>query len=295
VYTHKVYSRFSTWMIQIPRLYNIHKATTPDFSSFQDMLDNIFVPLFEVTRDPSSNPRLAAFLSIVVAFDSVDDESKLERKLTSSSPIPEPKQWKNNENPPYSYYTYYYYTNLFILNKFREAKGLNTFQYRPHCGEAGDLEHLAVAFLTSHGIAHGLNLRRSPVLQYMWYLTQIGIYMSPLSNNALFLDYHKNPCPTFFARGLNVSLSTDDPLQFHFTKEALMEEYSIAAQVWKFSNTDLCELSRNSVLQSGFSHEDKVHWLGDYYWIKGDQCNDIEKTNIPSKLAFFFPSPLFPV
>jgi AMP deaminase len=28
-----------------------------------------------------------------------------------------------------------------------------------------------------------------------------------------------------------VSISTDDPLQFHFTKEPLMEEYSIAAQV----------------------------------------------------------------
>ena len=35
----------------------------------------------------------------------------------------------------------------------------------------------------------------------------------------------------YLARGLNVSLSTDDPLQFHFTKEPLMEEYSIAAQV----------------------------------------------------------------
>jgi AMP deaminase len=28
-----------------------------------------------------------------------------------------------------------------------------------------------------------------------------------------------------------VTISTDDPLQFHFTKEALMEEFSIAAQV----------------------------------------------------------------
>ena len=42
---------------------------------------------------------------------------------------------------------------------------------------------------------------------------QIGLCMSPLSNNSLFLDYHKNPFPAFFARGLSVSLSTDDPLQ----------------------------------------------------------------------------------
>jgi hypothetical protein len=35
----------------------------------------------------------------------------------------------------------------------------------------------------------------------------------------------------FFARGLNVCLSTDDPLQIHLTKEPLVEEYGIAAQV----------------------------------------------------------------
>lgn len=59
--------------------------------------------------------------------------------------------------------------------------------------------------------------------------------MSPLSNNSLFLDYHRNPFPTFFQRGLNVSLSTDDPLQIHLTKEPLVEEYSIAASVLSLS------------------------------------------------------------
>ena len=31
-----------------------------------------------------------------------------------------------------------------------------------------------------------------------------------------------------------------------------MEEYSIAAQVWKLSPCDMCELAKNSVLMSGF-------------------------------------------
>lgn len=64
--------------------------------------------------------------------------------------------------------------------------------------------------------------------------TQIGLAMSPLSNNSLFLDYHRNPFPMFFQRGLNVSLSSDDPLQIHLTKEALVEEYSVAAKVYLF-------------------------------------------------------------
>ena len=34
-----------------------------------------------------------------------------------------------------------------------------------------------------------------------------------------------------------------------------MEEYSIAAQVWKLSSVDMCELAKNSVIMSGF---DKV-------------------------------------
>lgn len=59
---------------------------------------------------------------------------------------------------------------------------------------------------------------------------QVGLALSPLSNNALFLRLSKNPFYEFFSRGLNVSLSTDDPLMFHHTKEPLMEEYCVAKQ-----------------------------------------------------------------
>jgi AMP deaminase len=33
----------------------------------------------------------------------------------------------------------------------------------------------------------------APVLQYLFYLAQIGIAMSPLSNNSLFLEYSRYP------------------------------------------------------------------------------------------------------
>ena len=39
--------------------------------------------------------------------------------------------------------------------------------------QAGDTDHLAATFLTSHNIAHGINLRKSPVLQYLYYLAQV--------------------------------------------------------------------------------------------------------------------------
>ena len=34
-----------------------------------------------------------------------------------------------------------------------------------------------------------------------------------------------------------------------------MEEYSVAAQVWKMTATDLCEIARNSVMHCGFPHQ----------------------------------------
>lgn len=63
--------------------------------------------------------------------------------------------------------------------------------------------------------------------------------MSPLSNNKLFLDYNKSPFPRYFAQGLNVSLSTDDPLMLHYTKDPLLEEYSVALQVMPQKHPEL--------------------------------------------------------
>ena len=34
--------------------------------------------------------------------------------------------------------------------------------------------------------------------------------------------------------------------------------YSIAKQLWHFTSVDLCEMARNSVLQSGFDEETKA-------------------------------------
>lgn len=50
------------------------------------------------------------------------------------------------------------------------------------------------------------------------------------------------------------------------TREPLVEEYSVAAQVWKLSAIDMSEIARNSVLQSGFEQQFKAHFIGNNYW-----------------------------
>jgi hypothetical protein len=39
---------------------------------------------------------------------------------------------------------------------------MSTFEFRPHCGEAGDPEHLIAAYLLAEKINHGIVLRKSP-------------------------------------------------------------------------------------------------------------------------------------
>ena len=232
------------------------------------------------------------------------------------------------------------FANMASLNNWRKLRGFSTafslfltvcliicpdtFVFRPHCGEAGDTDHLTSAFLTSHSISHGILLRKVPALQYLFYLKQIGIAMSPLSNNALFLTYERNPLPDFFKTGLNVSLSTDDPLQFHFTKVRLVHSFAwtvimfvddrnhcwrniasrhmygslifgfqvrasnLLSQIYKLPQSSLAELARNSVRQSGFEMEIKRHWLGHEWYLPGAAGNDIHKASTAAATYDFF-------
>nr|POE54339.1 amp deaminase [Quercus suber] len=282
VVDHNIFSSHIRWLIQIPRVFSPDQESTASKTeqSFGNIIRNIFEPLFQVTQDTQTHPKLHIFLQRVVGFDSVDDESKTEYGHSTSWSWPLPKDWTMPQCPPYSYWIYYLYANISSLNMWRRHQKLNTFVLRPHCGEAGDPNHLAVAFMCCHSISHGLVLDQTPILQYVFYLEQIGIAMSPISNNLLFRALDRNPFPHFFRRGLNVSLSTDDPLHFAFTKEPLMEEYSVASRLYRLSDVDLCELAKNSILQSGFEHAAKQRWLGDDYLVPGGI--DVARSNVPT-------------
>ncbi|CAD8175933.1 unnamed protein product [Paramecium pentaurelia] len=276
----KLYSSKVRWMVQIPRLYSVYKKSGM-IHCFQDMIDNLFRPLFDITINPTIDPFLYQALFQITGFDTVDDESLYEY-FAISDLKQSPKDWAGDRNPPYTYWIYYIYANLYTLNALRQQRGLNTFKFRPHCGEAGNVDHLATAYLVSDGINHGLELQKSPVLQYLFYLKQIGIAMSPVSNNKLFCRYQKSPFQKYFQIGLNVCLSTDDPLILHLTNEPLLEEYAIASQIFDLSAIDQAELARNSVRQSSFEKEIKEFWIGENYNDRIGQKNAEDRNNLPA-------------
>ena len=117
-------------------------------------------------------------------------------------------------------------------------------------------------------------LRDFPVLEYLYYLGQVGLGLCPLSNDALFLKMKDSPIPRFIRRGLNVratqfiphsfllclcacehlstgmdifsltqvTLGTDDPLQFHSSNHAQQQEYTVAQRVWGLGMQEMCEV-----------------------------------------------------
>ena len=66
--------------------------------------------------------------------------------------------------------------------------------------------------------------------------------------------------------------------------DAILEEYSVARQVYGLSNCDACELARNSVLQSGFEHPFKRHFQRTTGKL---EFNDMTMTNVPDILIVY--------
>ena len=70
-----------------------------------------------------------------------------------------------------------------MLNQLREARGLNSITLRPHCGESGDVNHLAGAYLCASSINHGIGLANSAVLQVTASRRHIEIGVAKHTNN----------------------------------------------------------------------------------------------------------------
>lgn len=282
-----VLSPANRWLIQVPRLWRIYstKPVPPDQAqrTFKEMIENLFVPMFEATVYPEKHPEVAECLKHIVGIDSVDDEGALEDGTCVGK---RPHEWTSSKNPSYWWQLYFMWANIEVLNILRKARGLNTFALRPHAGETGDPMHLATTYILCQSINHGIALDAQVSLQYLYYLDQVGMSVSPLSNNFLFRKIAENPFPKFFRRGLNVTLSTDDPLLFHLSDDALLEEYSVARATFGLSMTDMMEIARNSVLQSGFDEDFKRKWLGKNYK-KGLTFCDEHITHVPLIRAKF--------
>ncbi len=65
----------------------------------------------------------------------------------------------------------------------RASLGLRTFKFRPHCGEAGDVDKHFANYLLADHVNHGIVLKNNAVIHYLYYLSQVIINSSFYHND----------------------------------------------------------------------------------------------------------------
>lgn len=62
------------------------------------------------------------------------------------------------DNLPYACYSFHIYSNLAVLNRFRDSKSRTTFSYHPHGGKDGNIENLWTSFIFAEDTYQGTEL-----------------------------------------------------------------------------------------------------------------------------------------
>ena len=142
-----------------------------------------------------------------------------------------------------------------------------------HAGEIGGPESIreAIEILGAERIGHGIAAMNDAALAQSLSLRRVVVLedcpTSNLCTGALAKQVGKpqaglkdHPLPSFIARGVPVTLSTDDPAMFHTD---LLSEYSHAASLG-LSTQQLLQLAEQSFNFAFLSADEKRHYLDDF-------------------------------
>lgn len=151
--------------------------------------------------------------------------------------------------------------DLFVdhFRKAREA-GLHVIA---HAGEAAGPESVrqAVLGLGAERIGHGIRSVEDPAVIDLLLERGIPLEVCPTSNvqTSTVPDLASHPLPELLARGLSVSLNTDDP---SISGIDLAHEYRVAQEELKLGEDDLRRLQENAVAAAFLTPEERADLLG---------------------------------
>jgi adenosine deaminase CECR1 len=146
-----------------------------------------------------------------------------------------------------------------------------------HCGETHSRTvtnlHSAILLGTKR-IGHGFQLQLFPALQEKVKELDICVEVCPLSNMVLgyVKDLRQHPINYLMTRGIQFSISSDDPGFFGY--EGVTLDYVYGTCAWSLTIRDLKKLSINGIKYSNVSEEQKKTYLSTHFekdwnaWIK---------------------------
>jgi adenosine deaminase len=149
-----------------------------------------------------------------------------------------------------------------FVDHFRKAReaGLHVIA---HAGEAAGAESVrqAVLGLGAERIGHGIRSIEDPAVIDLLLERGIPLEVCPTSNvqTSTVPDLASHPLPDLLARGLSVSLNTDDP---SISGIDLAHEYRIAQEELGLGEDDLRRLQENAVAAAFLTPEERGDLLG---------------------------------
>ena len=155
--------------------------------------------------------------------------------------------------------TLFHAQNFLKLDSLERVSGTSLPLYL-HDGESNwaSVDNLYDAVLLgTRRIGHGFNLFRFPKLLDLVQERNICMEINPLSNQILgyVRDLRNHPASTYLRRGIDCTISSDDPLIFDY--HGLSYDYWSIFLAWELDLKALKKLSKNSILHSAMTEAEK--------------------------------------
>ncbi|CAI2365028.1 unnamed protein product [Moneuplotes crassus] len=177
----------------------------------------------------------------------------------------------------------------FAEDMIKAKVGYPDFNFYFHSGESSDRnnENLYDAILLgTKRIGHGINIVLHPHLVDLVVEKNIGYEICPISNLILgyTLDMRWHPARELMARGVPVTISSDDPTFWNYRGISL--DFTYAFLAWDLDLKDIKQLAINSIHQSSIKDDIKPKMLEKFYNEWDDFISDFsKKADVLSKLA----------
>ncbi|MEM1124446.1 MAG: hypothetical protein AAGJ18_28675 [Bacteroidota bacterium] len=156
--------------------------------------------------------------------------------------------------------TLFHTKQLMLLDSLEKATGVELPLYL-HDGEsnwASTANIYDAVLLGTKRIGHGFNLFRFPTLMELVKEKDICIEVNPLSNQILgyIRDLRMHPASTYLRRGVNCTISSDDPLIFDY--QGLSYDFWSIFLAWELDLAALKKLTRNGIQYAALTDVEKA-------------------------------------
>jgi len=164
-----------------------------------------------------------------------------------------------------------YASDFIKIRNYAISNGLRPLPFVFHCAETDNVTHSSsntfdAILLDSIRLGHALGLRNHPAMMKIVKKSNIGLEICPVSNQLLryFSDIRTHPASQYVAKGLPVTLNSDDPDIYNYESPAPIPDFFMAFLSWDISLAALKEIAENSITASTLDASTKQQKLVEY-------------------------------